>query len=165
MPKTKALSADQRSAAALLASGKTQKQVAADLGVSAKTIQRWNATEAFQEEFLRRKELGDRAEQIIELTEAAIAQNLPELEEWRQQLDEHVQWLARASKTIKVTGLNAILKASSRIRDLPPEAFRPADAIALGRWGGELIKAACDLETELLGLGELAERVSGQQAE
>ncbi|HIK42173.1 helix-turn-helix domain-containing protein [Thermoleptolyngbya sp. M55_K2018_002] len=165
MPEAIALSAGQRNAIALLLSGKTHKQVAAEIGVSTKTIQRWKCAQAFQLEMKRRKELGDRADEHIEIREAAIAQSIPELDEWTEQLDEHVEWLSKAAKTIKVTGFNAIVKASNRIRDLPSEAFKPADAIALGKWGAELVKAACDIEAELLGLGELAERVSGIQEE
>lgn len=166
MPKSATLSDVQKKAIALLLAGKTHKQVAEDIGVSSKTIQRWKAAEGFQLEMKRRKELGDRAEENLEIREVAIAQLPPdEPDEWLEELDSHVEWLKKSCSSIKTTGINAVIKAARRLRDLPDEALKPADAIALYRLGLESINVGAELESELLGIRELAERVSGSQAE
>ena len=164
MPETTALSEPQRKAIALLLGGKSQGETAKELDVSRKTVNRWNASADFQAEMARQKTLGDRAQINLSLREAAIAQIPPEKDEWIEELDNHIDWLKKACTSIKSTGINSVIKAARRLRDLPDEALKPADAIALYKLGMDAIAVGRELEAELLGIRELAERMTdGQQ--
>jgi transposase-like protein len=149
------LSLTQAKAIALLINGVNQSATARELGVARTTIGRWLRDETFAAELKKRK---------ADLEQQRVQQLFSEPldDTWRQDLDEYFGWLEKAASTAKTTGLNVMIKASRRLRDLPDEALRPADAIALGRLGLELVSAGREMSAELLGLNELAERIRGE---
>lgn len=151
------LTEQQTLAARKLVTGMSQGQVAKDVGVSRKTINRWAQDDDFQAEMavLRRR--------LTQPTENAIAQlelvTDDEAQEWLAEVDSHLESLKQAAKTARVGGMAAATKAMRRLKDIPDEALKPGDAVALLKAGTELLRASFDFEAEALGLYALAERV------
>lgn len=86
-----------------------------------------------------------------------------EAEEWASEVEVHLDFLKQAARTARVAGMNSATRAIRRLKDLPDEALRPADAVALLKAGTELMKAAVDFEAEALGLYALAERMKDEK--
>lgn len=151
------LTKQQDLAARKLVTGMSQTDVAKSLGVSRKTINRWTKEDDFQ------AEMAELRKRITQPTEEAIA-NLEiltddETKEWLLEMENHLDFLQNAAKTARVGGLQAATKAMRRLKDIPDEALKPGDAVALLKAGAELMRAAVEFESEALGLYALAERV------
>lgn len=150
MARNQILNEKRAIAARHLAAGMATVDVARELKVSTRTLSRWKSSEDFQQQVEKFTEL---------LTPPTEALEALEAQEWAADVESHLDFLKQAAKTARVAGLNSATRAMRRLKDLPDEALKPGDAIALLRASTELMRAAVDFESEALGLYALAERL------
>lgn len=137
--------------AQLLASGVTQSDAARQIGVSRATVTRLIRSEDFQAEVERRRN-----------NQFYLANNddeVPDLEyEWDSDITEHIGNMEKIADTFFKIGMSGAIKAAKRIKDLPEEALRASDAIALLKASKECLEFSFDTSAEMWGIHELAEQ-------
>jgi len=133
----------------LILAGKSRSEIAGDMDVSTKTIQRWVNTEEFQAELKRRSDrqvelYSERVEQIQSEDLDTFFEDLKEYRKARQQI----------YKTMLSRGVKILNKAGRRFDDLPEESIAPQQI-------PQFLSTAADLCEE--GLGGWAELLAIQQ--
>lgn len=150
------LTPKQMHLAGLLAEGISQREAAEVACLSRSTVQRLLKRESFKAEVERRKKLA-------RLSPDAIAQALEQdvSTDWLNSIQSHIQAVERAAVLSQAGGFSAVTKALRRLKDLPDESLKPADAIALVKAGQDLLAASFEWKAETLGLHELVQRLEG----
>lgn len=150
------MDARKQTAIMLLATGKTQSQVATEIGVSRMTIIRWNANPDFRaavaEERARlEKQFAEKLQiSANKVQDKAVASMQADLEEFYSQL--------RQAQKIRVrSGLALITKALRRYKDLPEEAISVKDIAGLAIAGDKLLEKGLEIWAESLSISELKE--------
>ena len=138
-----------------VAAGMPPADVAIACQVSVGSVHRWLRSERFADEVARRKEC-----QALDGTPLGDAAN--PRREWDLAVREHLATMRQISRLTATVGREALEKAQRRLEDLPDEALKPADAIALARLGADLLNSALDTNTDLLGIAEIADRLLGE---
>lgn len=161
MPGTVAKQEIRAKAIALLAEGKSQKDAALSVGVSAKTVQRWVNEDAgfaaeLQEEISRRKRrlLDGITQAKDDVIDAEIANFKSELEEYRKSL-------AAANKALIDRGKAMVQKGFRRLQDLPDESLSARDATTLISEGRKLVLEGHELWADELAVAELVDKLDG----
>ena len=160
MATTVELTEDQVKALGMISAGMSQGECADVMGVTRRTVVRWNNLPAFKEEVRRRDDTA-----VVLHQKKATQQQREEINDFYATLAEYKAARISIYKNKLSRSLKGLKKVGDRFDDLPSEAISPNNIAQLFNTFDGMAENAMQGWAELIGLEEMLRRLQDDETE